>query len=286
MSASEFMSTKNVHARDSTVIDKIKSVLDRLECFTEEAKAAFEQQLQIKYDASSSNKKNKSHQNNNNKHHHQTSRKNFERKKESLVALMNKLNESNYSKIYGKVSSSQDFENLTTIVTIMKKVDVETGYVKLYVRLLIDLIKDGKISVKVLVQQVDQKLLETKEFVESYDASERLVCDYDDFCQGNLLAKKAEGINAFVMSIFEIGSSDVFKESWSTPLDYFRLFLIKLPINEVSAKLIQDYFGRFRSAPACHLLEKLFLWSRDKISNKTRFAIEECIRPKKSTRNL
>lgn len=274
--ASDFIARHQEITRDECGIQKIKAILDRFDCFSEEAKQAYEEQLQKKYSAQQKNPK--SHKQNARGSRQQPQQQHPQRaKSESLVSLMNKINEANYDKLYSRVLSRNTDIDLETI---LKKVEIELGYVGLYARLLKDLLRDRKVTAEKVAEEIDARILFIRDFVNSYDHSSRISCDYDTFCRGGITANKVKGINSLVLNMYVINSGIFFLESLSTPMEYFTSFLLKLHMNEISIQLVQEYLAKFPSAPATYMLEKLFLLNKEGLSNKARFAIEACIRPK------
>ena len=160
----------------------------------------------------------------------------------------------------------------------MNKVCLEHSYGDLYAKMLLDFVRDDKLSTLDVRKCIASELEESARTMKNHDYAERLRQDYDAFCEGNIMIARAAGINLFILTLFAMNRGE-FTE-FKTPIDYLERYLLSHALNDASMRLVQDYFTRFPSAPAKYLLEKVYNGKLLGVSNKTRFAIEACIRPR------
>ena len=196
-----------------------------------------------------------------------------------LVPLLNKLNESNYDKILAQIKMVDAID----VTSILNKAFEEHSYIRIHARLIRDLISSNHIDAESVKDAFEAASANVVEIVHGHDASARLHCDYNEFCKGNKLIARATGVNLFIISdIFSNVSKHQKLSKYDSPGDYLTGFLLTMDLNDVSSKLIQDFFVTFTSGPLRYALEKFYMENSATLalSKKTTFAIESCIRPR------
>ena len=199
--------------------------------------------------------------------------------KSALVALLNKLNESNYDSIVRQILQIDAIDP----EKILNKAYGDKSFVRLYGRLLNDVCTSGAVDADAASALLTVDLDRIRKTVAEFDAAARIKCDYDAFCKGNLDIAKALGINSMAVSTFKLdGPFKLRGDALGSPLKYLQNFLLELDMNDIAVQLIQQFFGTFTTAPMRHVLEKKYVVSKDAMTKRATFGIEGILRPTSS----
>ena len=194
----------------------------------------------------------------------------------SMMSLLNKLNETNYDRILGGVKDLPEAAEIN-VEQIIAKAVTEHSYIPMYLKLVKDLLSIKRAcptrTNAAIMRAIDTTM---PEIVAAHDSAARLKCEYEEFCRGNVDVARAVGINLVAMQLLVDPIDGL--DGLGRPTDYLADRLLVLQLNDLSSKLIGDYFDRFRSAQARNLLEAVYVSKSTLTTNKTKFAIEACLR--------